>query len=187
MSDLGLVLEAAGYRISGGAEYQWSCYPDARYLDLESDFGAGSILFSTVDQTVYAVEISSRDYEHNYRWINPEFRDDYELECERRGVDANIAYDDQMHSDTFVFEDILTKVHGVLNGEEFDEDVQIPLELTEQSLAHLAVYAHQRDITINEAIVEILTNTVTRLEADAAEAQPRCPVTDPEIYAGDCI
>lgn len=181
MSDLGRVLEAAGYRVSGGAEYQWNCYPNARYLDLESPFGTGSILFSTEDQTVYSVDVSDKPGTFAYRWLNPDWADDFLLEAERRGIDPDKAWDEVKHIDTESFEDICAKMSAVFEGKDFDRRVVIHLELDERTLAAVARYSFEHDCTANEATVAIIEAQL------AKDATPRCPATDPDLNAGDCI
>jgi hypothetical protein len=183
MSDLGRVLEAAGHRISGGAEYQWRCYPDARYIDVEGEHGTGSILFSTKDQTVYAVEASNGGLDHNYRWINPLFIDAYLRECDSKGINPNTAFDDTEHSDTDDFEDILVKLKAILEGEDFDTRVTVGLELSKDQLLELALEAHRQDITLNELFTSSLEAAL--LEAENEPTQPRCPVTDSDVFGYD--
>ena len=71
--------EALDHKITGGSEYQWNCYPDGRYLDYESDFAHVSVLYSTVDQTVYQAEVSVKreawdEDKKPYRWLNPDYK-----------------------------------------------------------------------------------------------------------------
>ena len=74
------VNEALDHKITSGSEYQWNCYPDARYLDYESDFANASVIYSTDDQTIYQAEISVKreawdEDKKPYRWLNPDYKD----------------------------------------------------------------------------------------------------------------
>jgi len=42
---LSQINEITDHRITSGSEYQWQCYPDARYLDYESDYAHLSVLY----------------------------------------------------------------------------------------------------------------------------------------------
>ena len=35
---LNQINEAMNHQITGGSEYQWQCFPDARFLDYESEY-----------------------------------------------------------------------------------------------------------------------------------------------------
>ena len=76
------VNEAMGHRITGGSEYQWGCFPDARFLDYESNYAYVSVIYSTLNQEIYEAEVSLKhdawpEDARPYRWLNPEYKDAY--------------------------------------------------------------------------------------------------------------
>jgi predicted HicB family RNase H-like nuclease len=149
------------YRISGGSEYCWKCYGEnARFLDFESEFGHGSVIFDSMDQTVFSAEISANaDGEDNlpspYRWLNPVWKDEYLAECKEKNIQPNNAWDDVDWIDLEVEEDWHEKANAIFNNIPFDRRIQVPINLDDSEMLALAMQAHERDITLNK-MVEIL-------------------------------
>jgi hypothetical protein len=164
---LSQINEAMNHRITSGSEYQWNCYPDARFLDYESDFAHVSILYSTTDQTVYQAEVSVKreawdEDKKPYRWLNPDYKDSLYKESEKRQVDTDIAWDDVKWIDLEMEEDFLEKATAIFNGEECDTRVKIEFDLDDRSILKLATEAHKRDITLNKMIEIILQEVIDR-------------------------
>lgn len=58
---LSKVNECFGHRINGGSEYGWKSFgPNARYLDFESEFAHGSVVFDCETQVVYLADIDAK-------------------------------------------------------------------------------------------------------------------------------
>lgn len=153
------ITQTLDFRITGGSEYQWACYgADVRYLDFESDYASVSVIFDSVDQTVYSVDICTKEIGSikPYRWLNSDYKDAYYKEAKKRNIDADIAWDDVKWYDLDVEEDFLEKAHAIFNGEEFDNRIQVPLDLDNDTVLALALEAHKRDITINKMVEIIL-------------------------------
>ena len=164
---LSQINEAMSHRITSGSEYNWQCFPDARFLDYESDFAHVSILYSTVDQTVYQAEISVKreawdEDKKPYRWINPEYKNAFYKESKKRKVDPDQAWDDVKFIDLEMEEDFLEKATAIFNGEEFDTRVKVEFDLDDRSILQLATEAHKRDITLNKMIEIILQEVIDR-------------------------
>jgi hypothetical protein len=162
---LSRINEAMNHQITGGSEYQWQCFPDARFLDYESDYAQVSILYSTVDQTVYQADTSikrdmwSKD-EKPYRWTNPLFKDAYLNEAKERNIDPDQAWDDVKWVELEVAEDFLEKAQAMFNGDEWDSRIQVPLDLDNDLLLQLAMEAHKRDITLNKMVEIVLQQAI---------------------------
>ena len=70
------VNEALDHKIVGGSEYQWNCYPEARFMDYESEYAHVGVLFSTDTQVIYCAEINDKENKYKpYRWLNPKYKD----------------------------------------------------------------------------------------------------------------
>jgi len=157
--------EALNHAISGGSEYQWACYPDARYLDYETKFGNASVIFNTSTQEVYEASVEATvDETRPYRWLNESHKQAMFDEAEARGVDRDNAWDDVHWTDLETEEDFLEKAKAILDGEEFDTRIEVPIELSDADFMALAKMAHERDITFNEMVVEILKLAIERLK-----------------------
>jgi len=160
-------LETIDYRITEGSEFHWQCYgPNAYCLDSwdgkHDDGTSFQVTFDRDTQTVYQVEAHDFGRRKAYRYINPEFANAHRDEAFKRGVDADEAYDDVKFVDLEVEEDWLEKAHAIANGESYDERVSIPLDLEHNELFKLMTLAHEQDITLNQLMVEILTEAMNR-------------------------
>lgn len=154
---------ALDYAITGGSEYGWSCYPNARYVDFESNpLVDVSAVICTDRSTIYEVTVCQKKGDTCYRWMNPAYRKEHDDEASVRNVSPNTAYDDVNWIDLETPEDFLTKMSAMLAGEEFDSRIEVPIELSDAEFTALARMAHERDITFNEMVVEILKEMVSR-------------------------
>jgi len=164
--NLAQINEATNHRITGGSEYCWQCYPDARYLDYESEYAHLSVLFNTNTQEIYCAEVNTKEHKYQYRWLNPAYKDAMLDEAKQRNVDPNQAWDDVKWTDLDVEEDFLEKANAVFNGEEFDTRIQVPLDLDDDLLLQLAMEAHKRDITLNKMVEIVLQEAIERHRND---------------------
>lgn len=161
------VNQALDHKITGGSDYGWACYPDARYLDYESNFAHTSVLYSTVTQEIYQAEVSVKreawsEDKKPYRWINPEHKDSYYKEAKKRKVDPDQAWDDVKWVDLEIKEDFLEKAVALFNGKECDTRIQIPIDLDDDVILKLAMEAHKRDITLNNMVEIVLQEVIDK-------------------------
>lgn len=161
-------LESIEYKITGGDEFLWNSFgPNVRSIDCEAleDFSI-SALFDTQTQTVYSVEAHDYLNERSYRFINPAYTSFFAAECIERNVDYDVAYDGLCFIDLEVEEDMLEKVSAMVGGREYDERVVIPLDLDKDVIYYLAMMAHERDITLNDLMVEIIQQEIDKLSGN---------------------
>jgi hypothetical protein len=164
---LSKVNETLSHRICSGSEYGWKCYPDSRYLDYESDFAYVSVIYSTIDQTVYQAEVSVKreawdEDKKPYRWLNPEYQNAFYKESKKRNVDPNQAWDDVKWIDLEVESDWLEKAKAIFNGLAFDGRVQVELDLKDDEILKFALEAHKRDITLNKLVEIVLQEAIDK-------------------------
>jgi hypothetical protein len=159
-------LEATNYKISGGSEFQWSCFGEnARYLDSDhlpgsdSDYSISAV-FDSIDQTVYLIEAWDFINDREYRWINPDFKFGFEDESSTRHIDSRVSADNRTFIDLEVVEDIFEKINAIVAGEEYDTRIQVPITFDDADLLKYLKLAHELDITFNQlverAIIEAL-------------------------------
>jgi len=152
--------ELVEYRITEGSDYGWKCYGlDAHMLSswngLHDEGGwSTNIIFDTKDQTVYEVEICDYTNQRAYRIINPDYKDDYDLESKTRGEFGNQAWDDVDYIDLDVDDDFIQKALAIIAGEDYDTRVQVEVNFKDEELLEYMKIAHDRDITFNQ-LVEI--------------------------------
>lgn len=150
------LLSAFEYKISDGTKFCWDCFPDARYLDFESEHAYGGLIFNTVDQTVYQAEVIAK--EENaipYRWIDEKFVHAYKSECATRGV-TDHAWDDVNWTEIEYEEDILDVIKHVFFGKPYDGKSVISLEVDRDELFNWMLTAHEQNITLNQFVENAL-------------------------------
>lgn len=162
--------ETINYRVTEGYNFQWQCYgPNAYGLDSQDNIWLGgysvSIIFDSKDQTVYQVEAHDHKNNRSYRLINPLFNDARRQESARRGIDPDEAYDTVKFVDLETVEDFIEKATAIINGEDYDTRVSIPLELPDAMLFALMKQAHYQDITLNEHMENVLKAAIADLGA----------------------
>ena len=161
-------MELVDYKITEGGEYGWLCYgPNAYRLDSWNGVhGAGgysfSIVFSAPAPKVY--EVSMCDYTNNraYRMINPNNVEKHRKEAKSKSVLANQAWDDVDYIDLEVADDFFQKALAIRAGEPYDTRAEVEIELEEDIQLELMKMAHERDITLNQMVEEILRGMIDK-------------------------
>ena len=148
-------LEAVDYRFSSGDRYLWTCYgPDSVYLNLEDTEGrpVGSILFDSGNADVYEITVEVPGEPLCYRWVNPDFADDYRDEAESRNVDPDIAWDDVEYTDIETEDDMLDKLEAIVNCREFDRSIEVPITMSADEELELHRQAHAAGMSTNDYV-----------------------------------
>lgn len=154
-------METFNYRITEGDRYGWSCYGNAAHQlsawnGKHGDGGwSGNIVFDTENQTVYEVEICDYTNERAYRIINPHYKKAHDAEAKNHGAYADTAWDGTNFIDLEVDKDWLEKAEAIVNGFDYDDRVEVSLDIEDDVILALSLEAHKRDITLNN-MVEIL-------------------------------
>lgn len=161
---LSQVNECLDHAITGGGEYGWKCWGNARSLDYETDTSHVSVVYNPKNQEIFEATVEIRDEASRpYRWLNPSQRDKMIEESKTRGIDPDEAWDDVKWIDLETEEDFLEKAHAIANGEDFDERIQVPLTLEDDEMLQLCMMAHEQEITLNQLVVNILTAAIADL------------------------
>ena len=162
MLSLSESLDLIDHKITSGYVYQWTSFgPDVFGLesnnaefdthDDDNDYHF-DLIFDTKTQTVYSVAIHDYKNNRNYRRIHPDYIAAYNKEYqERMGDRVDIEYIDLEDDQDFV-----TKTRAIIKGEEYDTQVSIPLKLSDEELARIAVAAHEKNMTLNDYVIELL-------------------------------
>jgi len=196
---LGTVLEAAASRVSGGSEFQWECYPDARYVDIADidDTEICNILHSTKTQDVYEVQVFVNEDDLAYRWVNPDFADLYIAEAMDRNIDPHIAYDDVVFTEIIDDEKILELVHKIVHKTYVHEkphvdrtfDIDTPPDATfpeDEHSSHCGYAGHSEqeeleyEVGIN--VAHILSVKATSMEEAVCKAKKFTKAMRPSDY-----
>lgn len=162
-------METVDYRVSEGSEFGWPCFGPAAYSisawNGDHDGWSANITFDTKDQTAYVVEVC--DYKHNraYRLINPDYADTYKTYAKKNYPEyINQAWDNVDFVDLEVDDDWIQKALAIRAGEDYNTKVTVPLDLTDTEIFQLMKMAHERDITLNQFVEELLWEAVRKAE-----------------------
>lgn len=159
-------MEVIDYRITEGSEYGWECFGDNTYSlsfwNQDQDGCSANVVFDTKTQEVFIVEVCDYKKDKAYRLINSEYREAYSEEVSQR-EDEDYAWDCVPWIDLEVDDDWIQKAQAIIENAEYDERVEVPLELDRDEMYELMKLAHERDLTLNELVEEILREKMEEL------------------------
>jgi hypothetical protein len=157
--------ELIEYKITESNEYLWRCFGnDAQSIDSWNGDYEGyniGITFDRKNQTVYLVEVC--DYKRNraYRLINPDFTEQFRAESKIRDID-DMAWDNVKWTDLETEEDLMNKATAIKNDKDYDTRITIPLDLSDNELFYLMQQAHEKDITLNKFVEQLLQAVIDK-------------------------
>lgn len=176
-------MEIVDYRITEGSDYGWVCFgPTAYRLDSWNGDQNGhtiSIVFDTNTQEVYQTEAFDYSNERAYRMINPNYKSLFKEECQHRDV-TDMAWErddgtDVLYVDLDVVEDFVEKARAIVDGEDYDTRVKVPVDFSDEELLTYMKMAHDRDMTFNAFVEMVLREAIEndlRKEYDFSNAEP---------------
>jgi hypothetical protein len=171
-------MEVCNYRITEGSDYCWQCFgPRAYQLDSWNGDQNGhtvGIVFDNRTQVVYQASVYDYKNQRAYRMTNPDFKSAFDKECEDRYI-LDMAWEDDegnpvKYIDLEVVEDFVSKAKAIVNDEEYDTRIEVPLDLPNDLLFELMKMAHDRDMTLNQLVEEIIKIEIQRLEVKGSPA-----------------
>lgn len=141
-------MEVSNYRITEGSDY--NAYGGAYALTSwngDQDGYSLEIIFDQKTQTVY--EVQACDYRHNraYRLIN---------DAHKQVGRNDEAWDDTRWIDLEADDDWIQKAQAIVAGRDYDTRITVPIDLTDQELLALMKLAHERDVTLNHLVDQVL-------------------------------
>lgn len=151
--------EVIDYKIESGSKFLWSCYGNNAHIISSTELKEydASMIFDTVNQTVYEVTVSDYTTKKTYRLFNPDFREAYYAEAKERNIDPDKAWDTVRFINLELDKDWLDKAKAIVNNQEYDERVEIELTFKNKNELHtLMLAAHQADMTLNEYISSVI-------------------------------
>lgn len=175
-------MEIVDYRITEGGDYNLFS-PNAYALTSWNGDQNGyslEIIFDQLTQEVYCVEACDYKHQRAYRLFNPD----------HVGVDTNKeAWDDVDWITLEVDDDWMQKALSIVAGEEYDTRVSVPLDLDDDLVFSMMKMAHERDITFNELVEDLLQQAIEerRLSEELAMPTSWTVTLDEDPATGDLI
>lgn len=165
-------MEVVNYRITEGSEWYSEAFGhNAHCLSAWNGVhGKGgwslNIVFDTDTQLVYQVEACDYTNDRAYRMINPLYKEAHDKASKVEGDLANQAWDDVDYTDLEVDEDWLDKATAIVDGEEYDDRISVPIDFTDEELLKYMTMAHERDMTFNAFVEEALRQAIEEHKRD---------------------
>jgi hypothetical protein len=159
--------ELINYRVNEGSDYGWQCYGGyAHVIDHSDRDYTTSVIFDRQNQTVYEVTVC--DYKNNraYRMIHSDYQLAHETESNQRKVNSKQAWDNVEYVDLETVEDFVIKTQAIIQGQDYDTRVSVPIDLSEQHMMALFMMAHERDMTFNDFVTEVLEQQLNVIHKD---------------------
>lgn len=167
MLDIETWLNLIHHKVTAGSAFTWDCFgKNARAMGYFDQFSEVSIdiVFDTETKVVYMLEAIHPKNRKAYRYFNPEFRKAYFDEEKKRNVTEFYAWDDVKWTELEVLTDWYEKADAIFHGRDYDERIQVEMDLEDDVLLNLAKEAHKRDITINQMIEITLRRAIEMVE-----------------------
>lgn len=151
-------MELVDYKITEGSEY----YQNGKVLysfsswNGDHDGWSFNLVFDPLDeQKVHMVEVCDYKNQRAYRLVDPVVRAD--------DIDDE-AWDDVKWVTLDEDDDFIQKALAIKADEDYDTRVSVPLDLPDDTLFELMKMAHERDLTLNQMVEEVLKMAISEAE-----------------------
>jgi hypothetical protein len=149
-------LELIDYKVTEGDRW-YGNLPELHSLSYwNGDHNGFSLncVFSTQNQQVYIAEVCDYKRDRAYRLHNTELVSDKE------------AWDSVDYVTLESEEDFLEKARAIMADEDYDTRVTIPLELSNEEMLTLFKMAHERDMTFNDFLCQLIEQKCRQMLED---------------------
>jgi len=156
MSTMKLVdwLSITDGRVTEGSEFGFTCYGDRAYtlsywngMHGEEEVST-HVVYDRNTYDVYEVEAFDGRKSRVYTWRDPRYADAYKSDLSVNFHSIHEWEDIELE----LIDDFIAKATAIINGEEYDVRIKVPLEMSDNEVAALMFEAHRRDITLNQLI-----------------------------------
>lgn len=167
LRNFGSFMRCIQHRITGGSAHLWTCYPGGWHYECDND-KAGLTLIANCDAgVVYEANIIPNSTGAAYRWINPDYVLAFREESARLDLDWEEALQGEKWVDVQNFDEFLAKA-AQIRDDLLPPQVDVDLTLDDDVVLSLALAAHEKGITLNEHITDVMRAIVDLRETDAA-------------------
>lgn len=164
-------MRCVDHKITGGEAHLWDCYPGGWHYDADNEFAGMAIIADYRQGIVYEANIIPNNTGDGHRWINPKYTQAFRNEATERGIDWEECLEGEKWVDYDDFEVFLVRASQVRGGPSYSPLVDMPLELDHETIAGLALAAHEKGVTLNEYIVDGLKAYLDTLPEPEAPAE----------------
>lgn len=162
--------DVMGYRVDDSFVHQWEVFKgyaynisrygdngDKYYLDATYDYRDGKILVA---------EVSDYLNKRAYRWVEPSFKEEYDEWKSFKGheYDDITDVDGNKYIELSSAEKFCGLAKAIIKGEKYDDKETVEVDLSDSELFSLMKLAHEKDITLNQLVQEILEEHISKRE-----------------------
>jgi hypothetical protein len=157
-------MEIVDYRITEGSDFLWQCFGSKAYRldswESDRDSHTVSVVFDPNTQTVYQMEAHDYPGEKSFRWTHPDYREAHTAEARERDVNVQQAWDHVNFVDIESAEHLLRISRAIVQGQPYDQQVSVPIDLTDEEWYQLMRQAHEHDVTLNQWVQQLLERAI---------------------------
>jgi hypothetical protein len=164
-------IDLAQRNITSHDKFMWNCYGDTAYTmdswDGEQDGRSISMIYDLSGLHVYQMTVYDYKKKRAYRYFNTEYSKAFFDEVKERGVTDNAWSEDDgdvSYTDLESYDDFLEKATAIMNYEDYDTRISIPITLPDDELLMIFKLAHEADMTFNDFVEKILRDKMADIE-----------------------
>lgn len=154
------------FRLSEVDRFGWSCFGDSAHVftfwngDHQGHSFSATVSLDTM--SVHVLEVCDFHNNRAYRWFNPDTDAcaAYFKEAPAHGSNLREAWDDVDFVDLEVLENFIVKAEAIRDHKFHDLKVIVPLELSDKEIFELMKLAHDKDLTLNQFVEQVLWNMI---------------------------
>jgi hypothetical protein len=165
-------------RVTEGSEFGFDCYGDRAYslsywngLHGEAETST-HVVYDRDTFDVFETDVYDGAKNKSYVWRDPSYAGLYNAEIAAKNVDYEPEWP-EIELETV--EDFTEKATAIMNGEEYDDCVSVPLNLDKHEMLALMLLAHERNITLNQLINAALREELDKKELAETEESSAWP------------
>jgi hypothetical protein len=153
-------LDAIDYKISEGGDYHYAPYGTNAYTldswDGKQDGYSAGVVFDKQTQEVYEVSICDYKKKRAYKLVNKEYDPTPEDLIAWEGINYILLE---------TADDFFEKLHAIIEGEEYDTSISVPINISDAELLILCKLAHEKDLSLNAYINLALATMVKDIKS----------------------
>lgn len=122
----------------------------------KNEYGIGDFSFNNDDLSVNKISVTDIEKNVAYIWVESSLAEEYF----RFNDMSELERDDIRKVRLEVFSDILEKLSGIMNNEEYDDRVVVQVDLTDEELKFVEKACEEKNMSIDEFFESILQDMI---------------------------
>lgn len=159
------VMDLFDNRVFDGGDYCWDCYGYHSWsISLRHNGIETYIVYDLNTLKVFTIEVfqvgETGEVVPGFAWVDPEYKQIYETEAAARDVKPFCMWDDKFFNVIADIDKMIEITKAMIAGDPYDYENSdgvtiVNIELPQKVLVTLSLKAHEKNITLNEYIMQI--------------------------------